>query len=68
MIYDGERLLDLIGIVPAIFIIGSIGILILAAMNAPSQRSADEPEVDWTLDRMNATRDGGGPVPRRNSS
>jgi hypothetical protein len=62
MIDDGERLLDLIGIVFTIFIIVSIGILILAAMNAPSQRSAEEPEVDWTLARMDATRDGGEPV------
>jgi hypothetical protein len=67
MINDGERILDLIGIVLAVFILLSIGILILAGMNAPSQQSADEPEINWTLNRMNATyvqitQDGGEPV------
>jgi hypothetical protein len=68
MIDDGERILDLIGIILVMFIIVSVGILILAAMNVPSQRSADEPEVDWALTRTNATHvqithDSGEPVP-----
>lgn len=67
MIDDGDRLLDLFGVVLVVFIIVSVGILVLAAMNAPSQQSANEPNVNWTLQRINATHvqishDGGDPV------
>lgn len=59
---DGDPTFSLVGILV------SIGIHILAAMNALSQRSADVLEVNFTLPRMSAvqvqiTYDGSEPIP-----
>lgn len=68
MTEDDDRLLTLIGIALILFVALGMVIVVLAAVNAPSQQAPDPPEADWTIERMNAsyvriTHAGGEPVP-----
>lgn len=69
---DGEQLMNLIGIVLMLLLIMSVAVLILTAMSA-QQQSADIPDVDWNLTRINEsyvriTHAGGEPVQTENLS
>lgn len=56
MIDDGDRLLNVIGIVLVLAILAAIAILVLAAMSAPtSEGPSDGPTADWRLERVNET-------------
>lgn len=52
---NGDRLITAFTIVVVLFIVLSVGILILAAINAPSNGTDQTPQVTWTLQRENAT-------------
>ena len=70
---DGDRLLTAIGIALVIGIVVGLGILILAAVNAPSDSAGHAPQATWTLDRVNTTHvriihAGGQPVSTANLS
>lgn len=51
---DGDRLLNIVGVLLAVGIIAAVGILLLAASSAPA-REPSPPTADWTLDRVNET-------------
>lgn len=73
MTEDGDRLITVFTIVLVLFIVLSVGILILAAVNAPSNETAQPPQTSWTLQRENATyvrivHAGGEPVSTTNLS
>lgn len=51
MIDDGDRLLDLIGVALILFIVLALGVIVLAASNAPYDD--DTPDTEWTFDRVN---------------
>lgn len=62
----GDQLLNLIGVVLVLFLVLSVATLVLAAMSE-QQQSAETPDVDWNLQRMNEsyvriTHAGGEPV------
>lgn len=70
---NGDRLVTVISIVLVVLIVISIGILILAAVNAPSNSAGRAPQATWTLDRVNTTHvrighAGGKPVSTANLS
>jgi hypothetical protein len=63
---DGDRLLDLFGVVLVLAIVGSLVLLVLGATSV-GQESAAAPETDWTVERVNESHvrvfhDGGEPV------
>lgn len=49
---DGDRLLDLFGIVLVLAIVGALALIGLGVTSAP-QESTGPPETDWTLTRVN---------------
>jgi hypothetical protein len=50
-----DRLLNLLGLVLAGFIlVGLVGV-VLAGLGGPSDRAANAPEADWTLERVNGS-------------
>lgn len=51
---DGDRLLNLVGVLLAVGIVAAVGVLLLSAASAPDRRAAP-PETDWTLERVNDT-------------
>jgi hypothetical protein len=52
---DGDRLLNLLGVVLAGFIlVGLVGV-VLAGLGGPSDRAANAPDADWTLERVNGS-------------
>lgn len=65
---DGDRLLNVLGVVLALFIlVGLVGV-VLAGLSGPSTDVEDAPDVDWTLERVNdshvrLTHGGGDVVP-----
>lgn len=69
---DHDQLLNLVGVILVLFLIISIAGLVLTTMSAP-QRSADPPDADWKLQRINEsyvriTHAGGEPVQSKNLS
>lgn len=61
---DDDRLLDVVGIVLVVFIVIAVAVLILAGVTAPSRQSAEPPEANWTIERVddghvNVTHAGG---------
>lgn len=55
MLDDGDRILDIVAIGLAVAVAGALGIVFLAAVNAPGAQSAAAPEANWTVERTNAT-------------
>lgn len=52
---DEDQLLNLLGVILILFIISSVAFLVFTATDtSPSQQETD-PEVNWTLERLNAT-------------
>jgi hypothetical protein len=65
---DGDRLLNVLGVVLALFIIVGVVGVVIAGLSGPSSSGADAPDADWTLDRVNdshvrVTHAGGDAVP-----
>lgn len=52
---DGEQLLDLLGIVLGLLILGGVALLLFTAMNGIPSQQDTAPDGDWTLDRVNTT-------------
>lgn len=56
MANDGDRLLNIIGVVLVLAIIAALIILVMAAMSAPSADDpAEGPAANWRMDRINET-------------
>lgn len=49
---DGDRLLLLVGVLLAVALVASAGLVVLSAMTAPSREVA-QPETDWSVERVN---------------
>lgn len=52
---DGERWLNAIGIVLALFVLAGLGLVALGVASSPPERADDAPDADWTVERVNAT-------------
>lgn len=50
---DGDRVLNLVGGLLVVAVIGSLALLVLVGMDAPASPAG--PETDWTLERINDT-------------
>jgi hypothetical protein len=50
---DGDRLLNVLGVVLALFIVVGVVGVVLAGVSGPSSTGADAPDADWRLDRVN---------------
>lgn len=66
-----DRLLDFIGVVLVFLVIFGVITLVIAAVNAPLQEEKGNPEVNWTVERVNSsfiriTHGGGDPIDARN--
>jgi FlaG/FlaF family flagellin (archaellin) len=64
----GDRLLNLLGAVLALFIVVGLVGVVLAGMGGPSTSAESAPEADWSLERVNDSHvrlahAGGDPVP-----
>jgi FlaG/FlaF family flagellin (archaellin) len=65
MFEDGDRLLDLIGVVLVVAVAAGVGVV---ALNVGSAEESTRPEADWTVERVNDTHvkvvhAGGDPLP-----
>jgi hypothetical protein len=65
---DGDRLLNVLGVVLALFIVVGIVGVVLAGLSGPSTDVEDAPDADWELERVNdshvrLTHGGGDVVP-----
>lgn len=65
MTEEGDRLLRLIGAGVVLFIVVAVGLLVLAAANAPPE--SDAPRANWSIERVNASytrivHEGGDPI------
>jgi hypothetical protein len=64
----GDRLLNLFGVVLALFLVVGIVGVVLAGLGGPSEDADAAPETDWSLERLNGshvqlTHGGGDAVP-----
>ena len=64
---DDDRVLDAIGVVLVVFIVLAVGVLVLAGATAPERTLPEEPDANWTIERVgvgevNITHAGGEPV------
>lgn len=50
---DGDRLLNVLGVVLGLFIVVGIAGVVLAGIGGPSTGTDGAPDADWTLDRIN---------------
>jgi hypothetical protein len=65
---SGDRILNLLGVALALFIVVGIVGVVLAGLGGPSTSVADAPDANWSLERANAshvelTHRGGDAVP-----
>jgi hypothetical protein len=51
----GDRLLNLLGVVVALFVVVGLVGVVLAGLGGPSTDAADAPDAAWTLDRVNGS-------------
>ena len=64
---DDDRLIDVVGIVVAVFVVLAVAVLVLAGATAPSRQPAEPPDANWTIERVGVgevtiTHAGGEPV------
>ncbi|PSP46100.1 hypothetical protein BRC60_11170 [Halobacteriales archaeon QH_1_68_42] len=65
MLEDGDRILNLVGVVLAVALVVAVGVL---ALNFDPPADDPAPSANWTVERVNATHvelthDGGDPIP-----
>ena len=65
---DGDLLLNVLGVVLALFIVVGLVGVVLSGISGPSTQVADAPDATWTLERINEshvqlTHSGGDAVP-----
>ena len=64
---DDDRLIDVVGVIVAVFVVLAVAVLVLAGATAPSRQPAEPPAANWTIERVdvgrvNVTHAGGEPV------
>ena len=72
MVEDSDRLLDVVGVVLLVALIGALGLIVVVGMNPPSSQGPDQsPDTNWELQPINDTHvrityAGSEPVPTEN--
>jgi len=66
-VIDDDRLIDVVGVAVALFLVAAVAVLVLAAATAPSRQPTEPPSANWTIERVdvgtvNVTHAGGEPV------
>jgi hypothetical protein len=66
-VIDDDRMIDVVGVVVAVFVVLAVAVLVLAGATAPSRQPAEPPAANWTIERVdvgtvNVTHAGGEPV------
>jgi len=66
-VIDDDRLIDVVGVVVAVFVVLAVAVLVLAGATAPSRQPAEPPDANWTIERVDVgevtiTHAGGEPV------
>ncbi|HKJ57862.1 MAG TPA: hypothetical protein VKA37_01445, partial [Halobacteriales archaeon] len=49
---DDDRLIDVVGVVVAVFVVLAVAVLVLAGATAPSRQPAEPPDANWTIERV----------------